>query len=206
MATTSSLTLTKSPAAPLILPPERREPLVPSGVLGMSLFVFTEVMLFSGFISAFAIVKAGAPGGVWPPADQPRLPVEATAFNTGLLLLSGVLLVSAWVVRKRRGPQAGGRLIAGAAFCGALFVGLQGVEWVALIGEGLTLTSSQMGAFFYVLVGAHALHALGAVIAVLYLLRWHREQRLTDTAFATVQMFWLFVVGMWPLIYWKVYL
>lgn len=200
MATTSAA------AAPVILPPERRGPLVASGVVGMSLFVFTEVMLFSGFISAFTIVESAAPGGVWPPAGQPLLPVVATAFNTAALLLSGVLLVAAGLARKRRGPAAGGRLIAAAVFLGALFVVLQGSEWVALIGQGLTLTSSQLGAFFYVVVGAHGLHAIGAVVALMYVLRWHRQGRLTDSAFATARLLWLFVVGMWPVIYWKVYL
>jgi cytochrome c oxidase subunit III len=200
------MSITEAAPAPLVLPPKRRAPLVPSGVVGMSLFVFTEVMLFSGFISAFAIVRGAAPGGVWPPADQPRLPVEATAFNTAALLLSGVLLVTAFWLRKRRGPAAGGRLIAASVFLGALFVLLQGSEWVALIADGLTLTSSQMGGFFYVIVGAHALHAAGALVGLLFILAWHRKQRLTDSAFATAQLFWLFVVAMWPIIYWRLYL
>src|SRR5688572_31524505 len=32
---------------------------------------------------------------------------------------------------------------------GATFVALQGAEWVALLAQGLTLTSSSHGAFFY---------------------------------------------------------
>lgn len=70
---------------------EHGEPnVVSSGVLGMTLFVMTEIMLFSGMISAFAIVKASS--AIWPPPDQPRLPLEETAFNTLALLASGVLL------------------------------------------------------------------------------------------------------------------
>ena len=38
---------------------EARTPqLVPSGVLGMLIFVFTELMLFGGLISAFTIIKS----------------------------------------------------------------------------------------------------------------------------------------------------
>ena len=51
--------------------------MISNGLFGMLVFVLTEAMLFAGFISAFTIVKASAP--VWPPPDQPRLPVEATA-------------------------------------------------------------------------------------------------------------------------------
>ena len=38
----------------------RREPIVPSGVLGMLIFVFTEGMVFAGLISAFIIIRAQA--------------------------------------------------------------------------------------------------------------------------------------------------
>jgi cytochrome c oxidase subunit 3 len=56
----------------------------------MLIFVIAEMMMFAGLMSAFSIVKAGALG--WPPPGQPRLPVEATAFNTAALLASAVFL------------------------------------------------------------------------------------------------------------------
>ena len=42
-----------------------RTPVVADGVLGMIIFVITEVMLFAGMISAFLIIRASAM--VWPP-------------------------------------------------------------------------------------------------------------------------------------------
>ena len=68
----------------------QRTPLVPSGVLGMLIFVFVEIMLFAGMISGFTIIKSSAL--VWPPPDQPRLPVGETLFNTAALLASGACL------------------------------------------------------------------------------------------------------------------
>ena len=61
--------------------PARPEPaptrkLVADGVLGMVVFVFTEVMLFAGMVSAHAIVRSQAVGEMWPPYGQPRLPFE----------------------------------------------------------------------------------------------------------------------------------
>ncbi|MEO2004632.1 MAG: cytochrome c oxidase subunit 3, partial [Candidatus Poribacteria bacterium] len=41
---------------------------------------------------------------------------------------------------------------------GALFLGVQGFEWIGLIGHGLTMTSSVYGALFYTVIGFHALH------------------------------------------------
>src|ERR1051326_7687040 len=56
----------------------------------MLIFVGTEILFFSGLISAFIVVKAGA---LWPPPGQPRLPIEVTAFNTLVLLASGFTLL-----------------------------------------------------------------------------------------------------------------
>jgi len=184
----------------------RRHKLVENGSFGMALFVFTEVMLFAGFISAFMIVKTTALPGMWPPPGQPRLPIESTALNTLALFVSGVLLFLAHRAFSKRGPAAANRLMLGAIALGTVFVVFQGAEWVALIRQGLTLTSSQLGSFFYLIVGAHGLHAAGALVALLYYWRQMSQDRLTRSAFGGISLFWYFVVLMWPFIYWKVYL
>ena len=49
---------------------------------------------------------------------------------------------------------------------GAMFVMLQGREWVGLLAQGLTMYSSGLGAFFYLIVGVHAIHAVAALIGL----------------------------------------
>ena len=182
-----------------------RKALVPDAVLGMVLFIAVEVMLFSGFISGFTIIKANAPGNVWPPPGQPRLPVEATAFNTALLLLSGAVLYMAG--RRFAKEPATARLpLVVALVLGMLFVGFQGVEWVALIDEGLTFTSSSYGSFFYLIVGCHALHAVSSILMLLWQTVQLQRGRLTDESFWAGRLFWYFVVLLWPVLYWQVYL
>ena len=180
-----------------------RTPLIPSAVLGKLIFVLTELMLFAGLISAFVIVRAGAM--VWPPPGQPRLPIVATAFNTAALLASGVCL---FLAQRRffRDREAARRPLLAAMLLGALFVVFQGVEWVRLIREGLTLTSSALGSFFYLIVGLHALHAVVALGILVY--TWRRLERgwLAQHQLAATQVFWYFVVGVWPVIYGVVYL
>src|SRR2546426_12466030 len=90
-----------------------RGPLAENARLGMALFVFTEVMLFTGFISAFVIVQSGAPLGSWPPPGQPRLPIERTAVNTLALLASGAALFVAGRRVPRPRPPAGGGPVGG---------------------------------------------------------------------------------------------
>jgi heme/copper-type cytochrome/quinol oxidase subunit 3 len=171
----------------------------------MIIFIATEIMFFTALMSAHTIARATAPGGVWPPVGQPRLPVERTAFNTAILLLSGVLLVIA-NRRAREGYEKALSYVAGAIAAGSAFVLLQGVEWTRLIREGLTMTASSHGAFFYLIVGAHALHAVVAVIALAAVYIPMRQGTLSPSRFAATQLFWYFVVLLWPVIYLRVYL
>jgi cytochrome c oxidase subunit 3 len=181
----------------------RPTPLVPNAVLGMVVFLFTEVMLFAGLISAHTIARASSVVG-WPPPGQPRLPFEETALNTAALLLSGVVVFVAQRLLRRDRQRAFQALALGVAL-GAFFVGFQGVEWVGLIREGLTLTSSTHGAFFYLIVGVHALHALAALAALGWAGRRMKRGLLPPSSFAAVALFWYFVVGVWPVIYLRVY-
>jgi cytochrome c oxidase subunit 3 len=190
---------------PIAAPPARRK-VIQDSVLGMSVFIFTEIMLFIGLISAFVIARASVMAGFWPPPGQPRLPVEATLINTAALLVSGVVLLLAYRAFVNKGPRAARLPFGVAILLGAFFVGFQGAEWLKLIGEGLTMTSSLYGAFFYLVVGAHAVHATGALIALVVYWFLLRQNRLTASAFAAVSLFWYFVVLMWPILYWKVYL
>ena len=92
-----------------------------------------------------------------------------------------------------------------ATLLGALFVASQGVEWLGLIREGLTLTSSPYGAFFYLIVGAHALHAVAGIGVLGWALARLSRGRLSGPQFASVQIFWYFVVLVWPFIFLQVY-
>jgi len=182
---------------------ERPAPAVPNGVLGMLIFAVAEAMLFAGLVSAFTIIRASAV--VWPPPDQPRLPIEETALNTAALLLSGVLLFFAQRALPRD-RAAAARLLLISLLLGIFFVTFQGAEWVRLIGQGLTLTSSSLGSFFYLIIGLHALHAVAAVALLARASLRLRRGGLASGQLATAAVFWYFVVGVWPALYFRVYL
>ena len=181
-----------------------RRPAVPSAVLGTLFFVVAEVMFFAGLISAFTITRANQLPGMWPPPGQPLLPAQSTALNTVLLLLSGVALLVAYFVWKKAPAKATAPML-GAWLLGISFVVLQGQEWLSLLDRGLTLTSSSLGSFFYVIVGGHAAHAIGALVALAFACAQQVRGKLTAGLFFGVQTFWYFVVLMWPVIYARVY-
>ena len=181
----------------------RLRPILPSPVLGMLIFVIAEMMMFAGLMSAFSIVKAGALG--WPPPGQPRLPVEATAFNTAVLLASAAFLFFANRAYTRN-RNAAKRPLFTAMGLGAFFVVFQGYEWVMLIRQGLTLTSSIHGSFFFLIVGMHGLHAVAGLTVLGRAGLKLSKGLLAPSTFAAAQVFWYFVVGLWPVLYFMVYL
>jgi cytochrome c oxidase subunit 3 len=89
---------------------------------------------------------------------------------------------------------------------GAFFVTAQGRELIALIAEGLTITSSSYGGFFYLIIGTHAVHAVAAILALAWAWQRLRSGRLTAAQLGTVEVFWYFVVLVWPVLYVQVYL
>jgi heme/copper-type cytochrome/quinol oxidase subunit 3 len=192
-------------APPALSAPKPQRAVVPSSVLGTLIFVVAEVMFFVGMISAFTISRAGAPAGTWPVPGQPTLPKDATLLNTIALLASGLVLLIGQVLRAKKKHGAAKLFVVAAWALGAAFVVLQGREWAELLSGGLTLTSSRLGAFFYLIVGMHGVHAIGALLALALATVQLLKGTLKDGLFFGAQVFWYFVVLMWPVIYARVY-
>lgn len=202
MPSTSGSVVVMTPA--MVAPPQPQRAVVPSAVLGTLIFVVAEVMFFVGMISAFTISRAGAPAGTWPVPGQPMLPKDSTMVNTVALLVSGVALLIGQVLwAKKKG--AAKWFVVTAWLLGAGFVALQGREWAQLLSAGLTLTSSRLGAFFYLIVGMHGVHAIGALVALGLAAVQVLRGKLEGGLFFGAQVFWYFVVLMWPIIYARVY-
>jgi heme/copper-type cytochrome/quinol oxidase subunit 3 len=184
-----------------------RRPPIHNARLGMLMFLGAETMFFAGLIGSFLLFRVA--NQVWPPPMFPRLPVLITLINTLFLLYSAVTM---WQARRamRQGLQTRSvKLLLYTTVLGVVFLGIQGYEWTKLIQVGLTLSSGVYGATFYSLIGAHALHVLGAVIWLLVVLLrawkgYYRPGR--DVGMAVCGMYWFYVVALWPALYWLVYL
>jgi cytochrome c oxidase subunit 3 len=173
-------------------------------VLGVLIFIGAEVMFFSGLMSAYNIARAKVPMAIWPPPDQPRLPVESTAANTVVLLVSGLLL---WLAVRafHKNKQAVVLAIAGCTL-GGVFVAVQGYEWVGLLSQGLNMQRSAHASFFYLIVGTHGLHIIGGLVGLLTVVRRLVQGTATLAQLRAAQVFWSFVVLIWPVLYVMVYL
>lgn len=175
-------------------------------ILATLFFIGAETMFFAGLIFAFWILRLGS--AVWPPPLQPRLPLGLTTLNT-LVLLSSSFAVLTAVRALAGGDRRGGlRRLGLAAGLGALFLVVQGYEWVRLVHFGLTVSSGAYGATFYTLIGTHGVHVFGALVWLAVTLMLTARGRLTErpARLRACAMYWHFVVALWPILYVSVYL
>lgn len=188
-------------------PRPRQEPIVSNAVLGMLMFLAFEAMFFAGLLGAFLVFRLASTN--WPPPGEPYLPLGVTWVNTGVLLWSAVTMRRAHRAI-RDGSQSGlVRDLGLTAFLGTTFLAVQGSEWIRLVHHGLTLRSGTYGATFYTLIGCHGLHVLGAVVWLTVVLLQARRGRFSPERHTGVQLckiYWMFVVGLWLVLFPLVYL
>jgi heme/copper-type cytochrome/quinol oxidase subunit 3 len=175
--------------------------------LAVLVFMGAEAMFFGALISGLLVLRLGM--AAWPPPLEPRLPVAVTGVNTLVLLASSVTLVAAGRARRRGDHARFVRALRATAALGGLFLLVQGYEWVRLIRFGLSLASGIYGTTFFGLIGTHALHVLGALVWLSVTTVLAARGRFAEGRAAPMQacaMYWHFVVGVWPVLYFTVYL
>ena len=174
-------------------------------VFATIIFVITELMFFMALLSAYHVVKSRAFID-WSPPNDVRLPVLVTAVNTLILMTSGFLLLAA--ERSYRNVVTRPKAISlylQAMILGTCFVAVQGYEWVKLTQLGFTMSAGLFSATFFLLIGSHGAHALGALLVMLALWPSMKSQRLTLERLRAMTVFWFFVVGVWPILFGTVY-
>jgi cytochrome c oxidase subunit III len=80
---------------------------------------------------------------------------------------------------------------------GALFLAGQYLAWRQLQAEGLFLASNPSSSFFYVLTAAHALHLLGGLGALVYVMRKLQTGILRPITLAVASKYWHFMGVLW---------
>lgn len=177
--------------------------------LAIFILLGAETMLFVGLIGAFLVFRMGSV--TWPPISHAdiNLPRLVTGINTILLIISGYIMFQALrAVQKDRLKQLRNMLIV-TGVLGLLFLGIQGYEWIQLIGKGLTLQSGIFGGIFYVLIGCHAVHVFCAVVWLTIVTAkaiTFKYSGTDHTGVATCTIYWIYVVALWPILYILVYL
>jgi cytochrome c oxidase subunit 3 len=180
---------------------------ISSSLLGMVLFIASEIMFFGGLFGAYFTLRSAAPE--WPPPDNPHLSAPYAAVLTAILVTSSVTMqFGVWAIRKNNQR----RLIlwlAVSLLLGATFLAMQALEYANLIEEGMTLSSGVFGSTFYTLTGFHGAHVAGGAAFILIVLLRARSGQFTARYHDTVEMasyYWHFVDVVWIGLFSTIYL
>jgi cytochrome c oxidase subunit 3 len=162
---------------------------------GIWVAIFAITMSFAAFTSAL-MVRQGS--GDWKHIVPPPL----IYLNTVALLISSITLE-----RARSRASSGSRpqlrdalpwLVVTLAL-GLVFVAGQYFVWRQLAAQGLYLATTSNSSFFYVFTVMHALHVLGGMIALAYLIRQiaPRLGKPRWSLFEGAAIYWHFMGVLW---------
>lgn len=154
-------------------------------------------MFFMALASAFLVLRHNSE--VWVTVRLPRI----LWFNTLVLVGSSFTLERARS-RLSVGDVTGFRKLWGLTTgMGLLFVGGQLVAWRQLVAQGVYIASNQASSFFYIFTGAHAVHLLGGVAALVFvaLRNFEKSQISISTAAEVTSYYWHFMDGLWVFLF-----
>src|SRR5689334_5437043 len=115
---------------------ERNATGIPSGKLGIWVFLASEVMLFGAFISSYIVLRMGSPDFGVPPEEIMGRPLAT--INTLVLITSSVSMVLALAAIQRDNIIAFAGYICTTIGLGFVFLCIKGFEYHHKISEGLT--------------------------------------------------------------------
>jgi cytochrome c oxidase subunit 3 len=202
-----------------VLDPDTQEHLEESGhdtkrggmdpaLLGMMLFIASEVMFFAALFAAYFNTKATLP--VFPPEGTEFLePIGLPLFVTILLIISSFTMQYA-TGRIRVGDRTGlNRAIAITLILGVVFLFLQVYDYYQLITlEDFTIDSGVYGTLFYTLTGFHGIHVLAGVIGLSVILARGMQGQFSKkhhVAVEAVHYYWHFVDVVWVFLFLTIY-
>ena len=151
------------------------------------------LMMFAGLTSAY-IVKRNQPK--WVTFDLPI----AFWYSTAVIVLSSITLFLAGRSFKEREMAKYRGLMTATIILGVLFIVLQAIGFTQLWKIGVTLQKNVSFSFLYVIVGLHAAHVIGGVIALLFLFAkaFSTKTRMYNTVPVEVtSTYWHFVDILW---------
>jgi cytochrome c oxidase subunit 3 len=151
------------------------------------------LMFFMALASAFIVLRRSS--DVWVTVHLPRL----LWANTVILLASSFTLEAARRRLSLSDPSGFITFWLVTTSFGLLFVAGQLVAWRQLVAQGVYIASNQASSFFYIFTGAHAVHLLGGVGALLYVsFRKFDKTRVSLPAAAEIaSYYWHFMDGLW---------
>ena len=178
---------------------------VPAKKMAMWLFIIADTATFAACLVAYGFIRNATPN--WP---RPFHNITNVALMTVILVTSSLTMLLGIRAAKAGDKSGALRWTFITAAAGVIFALLHLREWMALIGEGMTLFNNPwgtglFGSAFFSITGLHLTHVTAGVIALIVVgIRYQRGRYKADDLeilglyWDFVDMVWMFVV---PLVY-----
>jgi cytochrome c oxidase subunit 3 len=182
---------------------------IDTALLGMMLFIGSEVMFFSGLFAAYFNVRAQAP--VWPPEGFDFLHPWPLPSIVTIILVSSSFTMQWAIWRIREGDRTG--LIRGLAvtlLLGVIFLFFQVFDYYLLVKDDhFGIDSGIYGTLFYTMTGFHGAHVFGGVVGISVILLRATQGQFSarhHIAVEAVSAYWHFVDVVWIALFATIYL
>ncbi|MCY7345365.1 MAG: heme-copper oxidase subunit III [Pyrinomonadaceae bacterium] len=167
--------------------------------IAMWFLLLVVLMTFGGLISAYIVISTN---GVmeWNPFDLPG----QVWISTFLILSSSLTYKIAQNALNADNQRKAKKWFLVTTVFGGMFIASQLLTWFALVQRGVYMQSNPYAGFFYILTAVHALHVIGGMVALGFIvLRTQQEtsspEELTKRKQVAnaVSWYWHFMDGLW---------
>jgi cytochrome c oxidase subunit III len=185
-------------------PPAHRSSRVEPELLGMLLFIISEIMVFGAFFTAYFFIRI-AQGNPWP-APGTTLPVEVAGVNTAILVSSSFTIhwAQSSIAKGNRFGLKAGMLTTFLLGCTFLFIQIN--EYANI---GFAPQDAAQQTIFYSLTGLHGAHVFIGLLLLLFVtirsFRGHYSPE-SHRGVEVPGIYWHFVDIMWIIVYTTVYI
>jgi cytochrome c oxidase subunit III len=185
-------------------PPANRSSRVEPQLLGMLLFIISEVMVFGAFFTAYFFIRI-AQGEPWP-APGTHLPVPVAFVNTLILVSSSFTIHWAQTAIKRGNHFALRAAMFTTFLLGCTFLFIQINEYANI---GFAPQDAAQQTIFYSLTGLHGAHVFIGLLLLLFVTTRAFRGHYSPEEHRGVEVpgiYWHFVDIMWIIVFTTVYI
>lgn len=179
-----------------------------TALMGIYLFIASEVMFFAALFAAYFNVRGTAPA--WPPEGTEFINPQWLPIIVTIILVTSSFTMQWATNRIRKGDRTGmNRGIAVTLLLGVIFLCLQVFDYYILVStDDFGINSGVYGTLFYTMTGFHGAHVLGGVIGLTVILLRGTQGQFSakhHVAVEAVHYYWHFVDIVWVALFATIY-
>ncbi|MBB6669895.1 cytochrome o ubiquinol oxidase subunit III [Cohnella nanjingensis] len=175
-------------------------------MMGFWIFLITDCILFGTLFATYVVLHGSTAGG---PTASELFEMPGVIAETFILLTSSFTSGLAVLAMNKGSKRGLIGWLAVTAILGASFIGLEVSEFVKMVHEGATISTSAFLSGFFTLVGTHGVHvSVGLVwmVAIMLQLSRHGINSVTKRKVNVISLYWHFLDVVWIFVFTIVYM